>query len=92
MGRNRATPVLDTTPYFPQYDEAMDAATPEWVEKLISGYFQSLQLLYGDAMRHSLSVCYNEAPTQDEGRGLPSSSRIAVVKPGPTSGFPGYPA
>lgn len=33
------TPVLDVKPYFPQYDAAPDARIPEWVDRLMSGYF-----------------------------------------------------
>jgi len=33
------TPVLDIKPYFPQFDAREDAHTPEWVAKLMSGYF-----------------------------------------------------
>jgi len=33
------TPVLDIKPYFPQFDEASGCRTPEWVERLMSGYF-----------------------------------------------------
>jgi tRNA-Thr(GGU) m(6)t(6)A37 methyltransferase TsaA len=34
------TPVLDIKPYFPQYDAAGDARVPEWVDKLMDGYFR----------------------------------------------------
>lgn len=33
------TPVLDIKPYFPQYDKAIDSHTPEWVDRIMSGYF-----------------------------------------------------
>ncbi len=34
------TPVLDIKPYFPQYDSAReDVRTPEWVDRLMEGYF-----------------------------------------------------
>ena len=33
------TPVLDIKPYFPQFDAAQDAHTPEWVGRVMSGYF-----------------------------------------------------
>ena len=33
------TPVLDIKPYFPQYDRVTDSHTPEWVDRLMSGYF-----------------------------------------------------
>lgn len=33
------TPVVDVKPYFPQFDRASDAAVPEWVGRLMSGYF-----------------------------------------------------
>ena len=33
------TPVLDIKPYMPAYDNVPDAVTPEWVERLMEGYF-----------------------------------------------------
>jgi tRNA-Thr(GGU) m(6)t(6)A37 methyltransferase TsaA len=33
------TPVLDLKPYYPQYDRIDDAVVPEWVERLMEGYF-----------------------------------------------------
>ena len=33
------TPVLDIKPYFPQYDMISDNLKPEWVDRLMSGYF-----------------------------------------------------
>lgn len=33
------SPVLDIKPYFPQYDRIADPHTPEWVDRLMSGYF-----------------------------------------------------
>ncbi|WP_052036074.1 tRNA (N6-threonylcarbamoyladenosine(37)-N6)-methyltransferase TrmO [Tumebacillus flagellatus] len=33
------TPVLDLKPYFPPFDRRDDAATPEWVERLMKTYF-----------------------------------------------------
>ena len=33
------TPVLDVKPYFPQFDRRSDARVPEWVERLMRGYF-----------------------------------------------------
>lgn len=33
------TPVLDIKPYFPQFDRIEDAAVPEWVDRLMVGYF-----------------------------------------------------
>ncbi len=33
------TAVLDVKPYFPQFDRAPDAFVPEWVERLMVGYF-----------------------------------------------------
>ena len=33
------TPVLDIKPYFSQFDSAADSHTPEWVDRLMSGYF-----------------------------------------------------
>ena len=33
------TPILDIKPYFPQYDSVIDTQTPEWVDRLMSGYF-----------------------------------------------------
>jgi tRNA (adenine37-N6)-methyltransferase len=33
------TPVLDIKPYFPQYDCRADASRPEWVDRLMAGYF-----------------------------------------------------
>ena len=33
------SPVLDIKPYFPVFDRVEDAATPEWVDRLMEGYF-----------------------------------------------------
>jgi tRNA-Thr(GGU) m(6)t(6)A37 methyltransferase TsaA len=33
------TPVLDIKPYFPQFDRIAEPQTPEWVERLMRGYF-----------------------------------------------------
>jgi tRNA-Thr(GGU) m(6)t(6)A37 methyltransferase TsaA len=33
------TPVLDIKPYFPAYDRVQGAVIPEWVERLMGGYF-----------------------------------------------------
>ncbi|MDA8217581.1 MAG: tRNA (N6-threonylcarbamoyladenosine(37)-N6)-methyltransferase TrmO [Dehalococcoidales bacterium] len=33
------TPVLDIKPYFPAYDRVADAVVPEWVPRLMEGYF-----------------------------------------------------
>ena len=33
------TPVVDVKPYYPAYDRKMDASVPEWVERLMKGYF-----------------------------------------------------
>ena len=33
------TPILDLKPYFPQFDSAAGARVPEWVERLMRGYF-----------------------------------------------------
>ena len=33
------TPILDVKPYFPQFDSAPGARVPEWVERLMRGYF-----------------------------------------------------
>jgi len=33
------TPVLDIKPYFPVFDERQDAKVPEWVNRLMKGYF-----------------------------------------------------
>lgn len=33
------TPVLDIKPYFPQFDRVRDAVMPEWVSRLMKGYF-----------------------------------------------------
>ena len=33
------TPVLDIKPYFPAYDRRDDARVPEWVDRLMRGYF-----------------------------------------------------
>jgi tRNA (adenine37-N6)-methyltransferase len=33
------TPVLDLKPYFPRYDARPEAVVPEWVERLMDGYF-----------------------------------------------------
>lgn len=33
------TPVLDVRPYFPHYDRVDDASVPDWVDRLMQGYF-----------------------------------------------------
>ena len=33
------TPILDLKPYFPVFDTAPNARTPEWVDRLMLGYF-----------------------------------------------------
>jgi tRNA-Thr(GGU) m(6)t(6)A37 methyltransferase TsaA len=33
------TPVLDLKPYYPQYDRIENAVVPEWVDRLMEGYF-----------------------------------------------------
>jgi tRNA-Thr(GGU) m(6)t(6)A37 methyltransferase TsaA len=33
------TPVLDIKPYFPIFDRVDNARTPEWVDRLMQGYF-----------------------------------------------------
>ena len=33
------TPVLDIKPYFPVFDRVDNARTPEWVDRLMQGYF-----------------------------------------------------
>ena len=33
------TPVLDIKPYYPAYDRVDGARTPEWVDRLMAGYF-----------------------------------------------------
>lgn len=33
------TPVLDIKPYYPSYDLKMNAVVPEWVDRLMEGYF-----------------------------------------------------
>lgn len=33
------TPVLDVRPYYPAYDQVDDASVPEWVDRLMEGYF-----------------------------------------------------
>lgn len=33
------TPVLDIKPYFPAFDRVQGAVIPEWVERLMEGYF-----------------------------------------------------
>ena len=33
------TPVVDVKPYYPAYDRVMDAAVPEWVDRLMKEYF-----------------------------------------------------
>ena len=33
------TPVLDIKPYFPQYDYVDHAKVPDWVGRLMEGYF-----------------------------------------------------
>jgi len=34
------TPVLDIKPHYPEYDSPMDAQVPEWVGRLMKGYFE----------------------------------------------------
>ncbi len=34
------TPVLDLKPYFPEFDRAEGARVPEWVDRLMRGYFE----------------------------------------------------
>jgi tRNA (adenine37-N6)-methyltransferase len=33
------SPVLDIKPYVPAFDRVADAAVPEWIERLMQGYF-----------------------------------------------------
>ena len=33
------TPIVDLKPYFPEFDSARDARVPEWVGRLMRGYF-----------------------------------------------------
>lgn len=33
------TPVLDIKPYVPAFDRVADATVPEWIERLMQGYF-----------------------------------------------------
>lgn len=33
------TPVVDLKPYYPVYDRVMNATVPEWVDRLMEGYF-----------------------------------------------------
>ena len=33
------TPILDIKPYYPHYDKVNDAKVPEWVDRLMKGYF-----------------------------------------------------
>ena len=33
------TPVVDVKPYYPAYDRVADATVPEWVDRLMAGYF-----------------------------------------------------
>ena len=33
------TPVLDIKPYYPEYDRIKNPATPNWVKRLMKGYF-----------------------------------------------------
>jgi tRNA (Thr-GGU) A37 N-methylase len=33
------TPILDLKPYFPEFDSAPGARVPEWVGRLMKGYF-----------------------------------------------------
>ena len=33
------TPVLDIKPYFPEYDRVKNPTTPNWVKRLMKGYF-----------------------------------------------------
>ena len=33
------TPILDIKPYFPYYDRIDDSKVPEWVDRLMKGYF-----------------------------------------------------
>jgi tRNA (Thr-GGU) A37 N-methylase len=33
------TPVIDIKPYFPAYDAPRGVRTPEWVDRLMEGYF-----------------------------------------------------
>ena len=33
------TPILDLKPYFPDFDAAAHATLPEWVSRLMRGYF-----------------------------------------------------
>lgn len=33
------TPILDIKPYYPHYDKVNDSKVPEWVDRLMKGYF-----------------------------------------------------
>lgn len=33
------TPILDLKPYFPQYDRVKEPSIPDWVDRLMEGYF-----------------------------------------------------
>ncbi|MBI5057766.1 MAG: tRNA (N6-threonylcarbamoyladenosine(37)-N6)-methyltransferase TrmO [Nitrospirae bacterium] len=33
------TPVVDVKPYYPAYDRMINATVPEWVDRLMKGYF-----------------------------------------------------
>lgn len=33
------TPVLDIKPYYPEYDRIKNPTTPNWVKRLMKGYF-----------------------------------------------------
>ena len=33
------TPILDVKPYFPRYDRVDEPTTPEWVDRIMTGYF-----------------------------------------------------
>lgn len=33
------TPVIDVKPYYPAYDRVKNATVPEWVDRLMKGYF-----------------------------------------------------
>lgn len=33
------TPVIDIKPYFPEYDRVSEFCIPEWVDRIMSGYF-----------------------------------------------------
>ncbi len=34
------TPVLEIKPYYPAFDQRPDARVPEWVDRLMAGYFE----------------------------------------------------